>query len=458
MRRPTPTRRDLLAGLGLSAAVAPFVPYLDRFAEAATAAPRRLLLTFAPNGTIESRFWPTGGEETFTFPTGCITEPLAPFRRSLIFARNLKRARPPRSGPHEGPMASLWTGSTLDAAGLPRNGSIDQLIAAKLPRETAFASLEASVHHDEKEGANQSEITKHMCYTTAGKPVPPESNPYTLFARLMLTPSNAGGGGGVTADDLARVRAQNQSVIDLVNAELGDLSAKVGRGDRAKIDGHVSALRDLERQLQASSPAPGGAMGAGPAACTPPTLDAAYKTMADSAAAFPQLLKLQSDVMVAALACDRTRVASLQWSRTFSMLQHTWLGLTDPHHTQSHKTDAASLEGQAKISNWYAQQLAYLLGQLSRIQEGSATLLDNMLVVWGYDMNNGAVHETQPGIAVLAGGLGGKVRTGSNGRLLDLGTYDWNQLLATICLAMGTDIAQVGDLGKGGPIAGLLNA
>jgi len=180
--------------------------------------------------------------------------------------------------------------------------------------------------------------------------------------------------------------------------------------------------------------------------------------MVDTAAAFPQILKLQSDVMVAALACDRTRVASLQWSRTFSMLQHTWLGITDPHHTQSHKTDAASLDGQAKISNWYAQQLAYLLGQLSRIQEGPATLLDNMLVVWAYDMNNGAVHETQPGIAVLAGGLGGKVKTGSNGRLVDLGSYDWNQLLATICLAMGTDIAQVGDLGKGGPIAGLLNA
>jgi hypothetical protein len=457
MRRPAPTRRELLAGLGLSAAVAPFVPYLDRFAEAATAAPRRLLLTFAPNGTVESRFWPTGAEETFTFPAGCITEPLSPFRRSLIFAKNLKRARPPRSGPHEGPMASLWTGSSLDANGLPRSGSIDQLIAAKLPRETAFASLEASVHHDEKEGANQSETTKHMCYTAAGQPVPPESNPYTLFSRLMLTPSS-GNGGGVTTDDLARVRAQNQSVIDLVNGELAELSMKVGRADRAKIDGHVSALRDLERQLQASMPAPGGAMSAGPAACTPPTLDPVYQTTVDSAAAFPQVLKLQSDVMVAALACDRTRVASLQWSRTFSMLQHTWVGITDPHHTQSHKTDAASLDGQAKISNWYAQQLAYLLGRLSRVQEGSATLLDNMLVVWAYDMNDGAVHETQPGIAVLAGGLGGKLKTGSNGRLLDLAGYDWNQLLATISLAMGTDISQVGDLGKGGPIAGLLNA
>src|SRR3954447_16556663 len=176
-------RRRFLAGLGLSAAIAPFVPYLDRFAEAAPAAgfPRRLLLTFAPNGTIERKFWPTGADESFAFAPDCITGPLAPHRASLIFPRGLARARPARSGPHEGPMASLWTGSSVGADAFPKSASIDQLIAARLPRETSFASLEASVRHDEKEGANQGIVTKHMCYSAAGQPVPPESNPYSMF-------------------------------------------------------------------------------------------------------------------------------------------------------------------------------------------------------------------------------------------------------------------------------------
>ena len=357
-------------------------------------------------------------------------------------------------------MASLWTGSSVGADAFPKSPSIDQLIAAKLPRETTFASLEASVRHDEQEGANQGIVTKHMCYSLSNQPVPPESNPYAMFDRLMLgtPPGAAPPPGAMTMTDLAGVRAGRKSVIDLVRAELTVLSSKLGGADRARIDGHVTALRDLELQLEATTAPVGGAAGMPTGACSAPSLDPAYRTMVESNDAFPMVLKLQTDVMVAALACDRTRVASLQWSRTFSMLVHKWVGVTDPHHTQSHKTDAAALEGQAKVSNWYAKQLAYLLGQLASVKEGNGTLLDNSLVVWGYDMADGAVHETNPGVAVLAGKLGGRMRTGANGRLVELGGNDWSQLLVTICHAMGlTQVTNVGDLGKAGPIPGLLN-
>src|SRR3954454_17120886 len=113
-------RRDFLKYLGLSAAMAPFVPYLDRFAEADPSPgkfPRRLLLTFAPNGTIENQFWPTGSETAFTFPAGQITESLAPFRSSLIFPKNLTRDKPGGGGPHEVAMASLWTGASFTGNG-----------------------------------------------------------------------------------------------------------------------------------------------------------------------------------------------------------------------------------------------------------------------------------------------------------------------------------------------------
>jgi hypothetical protein len=456
------SRRRFLAKLGLSAAVAPFVPMLDRFARAAStgAFPARLLLTFAPNGTREHLFWPTGGEETFTFGADCITAPLAPYRSSLIFPKGLARARPPRSGPHEGPMASLWTGSSVGADGFPKSPSIDQIIATKLPRETTFASLEASVRHDEKEGANQGIATKHMCYSVTNQPVPPEPDPYAMFDRLMLgaPPGATPPPGGMTTADLEKVRAQRKSVVDLVRTELTVLSSKLGSAERARIDGHVTALRDLERQLEASTAPAGDGGGTPTRGCSAPALDPAYRAMVQSNDAFPAVLKLQTDVMVAALACDRTRVASIQWSRTFSMLQHKWVGVTDPHHTQSHKTDPAALDGQARVSNWYARQLAYLLGQLASVKEGNGTLLDNCLVVWGYDMADGAVHETNPGVAVLAGKLGGRMRTGANGRLVELPGNDWSQLLVTIAHAMGlTQVTNVGDLGKTGPIPGLLN-
>src|SRR4051794_7042093 len=109
------SRRNFLKALGLSASLAPFVPYLNRQAEAAAVPgfPRRLLLTFAPNGTVESKFWPVGTETQFTFPAGQITESLAPYRSSLIFPKNLTRQTPRGGGPHERAMGSLWTGSSL---------------------------------------------------------------------------------------------------------------------------------------------------------------------------------------------------------------------------------------------------------------------------------------------------------------------------------------------------------
>src|SRR5262249_38563388 len=132
-------RRTFLKGLGLTTALAPFLPCINRLAEAAAPAsafPRRLLLAFAPNGTVESRFWPTGSETAFTFPAGQITESLAPYRKQLIFAKNLNRQKPHGGGPHEGAMGSLWTGSSLnmspggtDGYGFPNSASIDQIIA-----------------------------------------------------------------------------------------------------------------------------------------------------------------------------------------------------------------------------------------------------------------------------------------------------------------------------------------
>src|SRR4051794_35088707 len=128
MRRRYVSRRDFLKGLGLSTAIAPFIPTLDHFAEAA-GFPQRLLLTFAPNGTILDSFWPTGSETAFTFPSGCITEPLKPYQASTIFAKNMTRTNSPRSGPHDGPMGTLWTGSQLIAADeYPTGPSIDQIL------------------------------------------------------------------------------------------------------------------------------------------------------------------------------------------------------------------------------------------------------------------------------------------------------------------------------------------
>ncbi len=454
-------RRTFLKALGLSAALSPFVPYLDRIAEAAGATfPKRLVLTFAPNGTVESQFWPTGSEQQFVFPKGAVTEPLAPYRASLIFPKNLTRQKPRGASPHEGAMASLWTGSSLnqDPTGnyaFAKSPSIDQIVAAKVPQPTSFQTLALSVAHDEQLGGDTDASTRYMSYAKANTPIIPDPDPYHVFRSLMLSGAS-GGKGSVTPDALAAVRAQRKSVLDLVLSELNVLNGKIGVEDRDKVQGHIAGLREIEMRLAAPV-----ATGTVSTSCAAPSLTSGYEKMLLDNDSFPILLKMQTDLLVAALACDSTRIATLQWSRTFSMLRHTWLDKSAPaHHTNSHLTTPDAVSWQYRMSYWYAQQLADLLGKMSAVKEGNGTLLDNSLVVWGYDMNYGAVHQLAPAIVVLAGKLGGALQTGSAGRLIDFqAKFDWSQLLVTVCHAMGAnDVTSVGDLGVPGVLPGLLSS
>ena len=452
-------RRAFLRTLGVSVALSPFIPYLDRIAEAAGATfPKRLVLTFAPNGTVQERFWPTGSESQFTFPKGAITESLAPYRTSLIFPKNLTRTKPRGASPHEGAMASLWTGSSLldDGKGgyaFAKGPSIDQILAGKLPQTTAYRSLALSVAHDEQLGGDTEASTRYMSYSKAGTPVIPDPDPYHVFNALMLSGTAGGSPSALTPDSLAAMRAQRKSVLDLVLAELDALDKKIGAEDRDKVQGHIAGLRDIERRLEAAATTPTSSS----AGCSAPTLPQGYQKKLLDNDSFPALLQMQTDLLVAALACDSTRIATLQWSRTFSMLRHTWLDKNAPaHHTNSHLTTDEAVNWQYRMSYWYAQQLASLLGKMSNVKEGNGTLLDNSLVVWAYDMSYGAVHQLAPSVAVLAGKLGGALKTG---QLIDFQSkFDWTQLLATICQAMGAnDVTSLGDLGVPGVIPGLLS-
>ena len=54
---------------------------------------------------------------------------------------------------------------------------------------------------------------------------------------------------------------------------------------------------------------------------------------------FPVITRAQLELMVAALACDMTRVATIQRAHTVSPLLPTCLGSTTSHHELSHRSD-----------------------------------------------------------------------------------------------------------------------
>lgn len=443
MRLP---RRDFLRSLGLSAVAAPFIPILNQEVEAQAATfPTRLLLVLTGNGSRADAYWPTAAGDSYTFAPGSITAPLEAFKAKLIFPMGLKRVQTGPGG-HESAMVPTWNccsrvddGATF--GGYASGPSVDQIIAQNIGDQTPFGSLELGVMSNGA-GAN-ARLLSVMSYAGSEQPIRPESNPYNAYDRLMFDDGTEPG----FQEALARARLRRQSSIDLVRGELQTLLPKIGVDDRVKLEAHLEGLLAIEKRLDGPQQSP---------ATVPVRPRAGIDLAANDS--FPEILEIQNSIAVAALATNRTRVASLMWGRSFSLIRHRWVDVEEEHHTLSHNSTAAELDAKQRIETWFMQRMAELLGKLDGVQEAAGTLLDNTLLIYTNELSDGAAHvandSRRGAISLVAGSGGGRLRAG---RLLDLGdSYDWSNLLTTACQVMGvTSIEQVGDRGTPGDIGAL---
>jgi len=160
-----------------------------------------------------------------------------------------------------------------------------------------------------------------------------------------------------------------------------------------------------------------------------------------------------------ALACDLTRVASLQWSRSVSQVRFTWLGIPDGHHDLSHRSDSDgdAVNKLTQINTWYAQQMAGLIARLKATPDaGGGTLFDNTLLLWCNELAKGNTHSRQDAPYVLAGTGGGPLVTGRYLNYEGQGLAH-NSLLLSILNAMDIPDTTFGQASWcSGPLAGFV--
>jgi len=435
------SRRHLLAGLGVSAAVAPFIPLLESAAGGPEAPPKRLLLMFHPHGTIYDRWVPTGTATDFALPT--ILSPLAPFQDRLVVLDGLKIAVDgPPGGPHTVGPAYLWTGSPMLAGdefnhpccgmhGWASSASVDQAIAAQIGNDTPFRSLEFGVQ------TGGSHPGSRMSYVAANQPLAPERDPFAMFERIF-------GDQSIDTEAAARRKAERLAVIDLVKPELDTLTAKVSQTDRNKIDTHLSAIEQMQNQFSSTY------------TCELPDLgDPVEIGSYDNTEV---VSRQQLDLITEAFACGVTNVASIMYRRGENdNFPYPFLGIADGHHTLSHDgpSNAASQDALTAIYRWHADQLAYLAARMDAIIEpDGSTLLDNTIIVWGSEIAVGNTHSMANMPFVMLGGGGGSIDTG---RFLQYPGQNHNRLLVSLCQAFGLDVQSFGGFDDGsGPLPGLL--
>jgi hypothetical protein len=400
---------------------------------------------FSANGTLAPQWTPTGGETDFVL--GPILAPLEAHRQDIVVVQGLFQQGGGGDG-HQNGIGGMLTGNTLtpgpfagvgaEPAGWAAGPSVDQRIAEAVAGMTQLRSLELGVQ------VGTADNWGRMSYRVANQPLPPQDDPAavydTVFADLHTDP-------GV----LARLRQRRQSILDTVGGEYTRLSSRLGAADRQRLDAHLAAVREVETRLTTDLTI------ANPA-CHDPTVTPVTKDANDS---FPAVGSLQMDLLVMALACDITRVASLQWSRSVSQTRFTWLPVPVPegHHDLSHRgdDDAAAVDKLTRINNWYAQQFASLLDRLAAVPDANGTtLLDNTLVLWCNELAKGNTHGRVGAPYVLAGSAGGALRTGRFVRYDGQG-LPHNNLLVSILNAMDVPDRTFGKPDWcTGPLTGLL--
>jgi hypothetical protein len=417
-------RRTVLRGMLQGSAVWLGLPMLESMMSSRAWAcggglPKRFGLFFWGNGNRPDRWTPrgTGSGDAWTLSDGLA--PLARHKDVLCVPTGLS-IRIPNRFPHGSGIGGMLAGAPLasepiDSIMAP---TIDQLVAAGIGRDTLYPSLQTSA-------TNYSGLS----YSGPNARHPAEFDPHALYRRLFgdtfVEP-----GGEALVDPRIGLR---RSVLDAVGEDVSALQRRLGAADRARLEQHLTGVRELETRLARLEE-------------DPPNLEACSRPgeplpAYPDEAGRPQIAarnKAMAELLAMAFACDQTRVFGHYINEPVSDV--LFPGAPAGHHSLTHDEPGDQPEVHA-IAVFCVERFADLLDSLRAIPEGGGTLLDSCLVMCTTEVSLGRTHSLDDMPVVLAGSACGAIRQdfhhAANGA-------NASSVLLTILRAMDIVAAEVG--------------
>jgi hypothetical protein len=350
----------------------------------------RFVLWFNGNG-IPERYWIPSEEGSDYRITPCLA-PLAAYRKEVHVLSGVDNAAAGgRGNGHTNSMSGLMTGTDFTGRG-PSGPSIDQIVAAKIGGDSRFRSLQIGVA---QESFGES-MQRNMSWAGYERALPPEMIPSRLFDRLF----------GQREEGWVN---RKRSILDTIGEDAVALKKKLPPDDQARVNEHLAGIRDLERAIAGLPPEYHRVEA--------PDFDGDMKD-------WPRIAKLQSDLLVQALATRQTRVASYMLTKCQSITRFPWLGYTSArHHDYTHaegKTAGADgVEGQRvlrDICKWHVEEFAYLIAKLESVSEGDGTLFDHTSLVYVHEHAEANPHKNS-GLAMIVAGGSNRIAKGAHTRI-----------------------------------------
>ena len=187
------------------------------------------------------------------------------------------------------------------------------------------------------------------------------------------------------------------------------LKKKLPADDQARVDEHLSGIRDLERAIAGLPPEY--------RRVDPPDFDGDMKD-------WPRIAKLQSDLLVQALATRQTRVASYMLTKCQSITRFPWLGYTSArHHDYTHADGKApgadGVEGSASCAisaagTWRSSRT--WSRSWSRCRKATARCSITRCLVYVHEHAEANPHKNS-GLAMIVAGGSPKLARGAHTRI-----------------------------------------
>lgn len=432
------SRRTVLRGIGATIAL-PLLEAMTAHA-AAAAAPRRMAMFFLPNGMWMPSFTPANAGAGFDLPP--TLEPLAALKSEITVLSGLAldnaRAKGDGPGDHARSAAAFLTGAhpyKTAGSNIRVGVSMDQVAAERIGHQTRLPSLELGLDKTAPAGNCDSgyacAYVSNIAWRSETTPVPKMIDPSLVFDRLF---------GAESEESRAMRLLQRKSILDFVAEDANALHRQLGKNDQNKLDEFTTSIRDVEKRITRAQ------------AEQVPAKPVGVSRPEGIPAEFAEHIRLMMDMLVLAFQLDLTRVSTFMIARDGSDRRYSWLGVTEGHHTVSHHgRDKQKVEAIRKIDRFHVEQLAYFLGRLKSIREGSGTLLDSSMVMLGSGIGDGDRHNHDDLPILMAGRGGGAI---SPGRHLQFSrNTPLCNLYVSMLDAMGTPVKRFGD--STGPLKGL---
>jgi hypothetical protein len=451
-------RRTVIRGAGTIAIGLPWLECMtedkEAYAQATATTARRFLAVYQPGGTVMTRFTPSGTETAPVLSTSPILAPLESVKSKLNVILGLNYDL--NGEQHQKGICGFLTGMDQDggqAGRYPKAPSIDQIIAKRLLMRTPTMQVAirwaTGKSHGRIHPINSINFEDNSNFT----PIAPRLDPQMIWTETFG--SNTGG----TPTNLEAIRInRKKSIMDFVDRKYAALLPRLGAADRMRLDDHLTKIRDIEASLVPPVDPPASCIaptkvdtsGYNPASGLNSADDGAIRdTQTD--AAIPVVGKFMMDMVVMAMACDRTAVATIQWTDTEAKHTFPWLSLPDHHHFYQH--DGGFREAEcAKIATWYSEQHKYLIEKMQAQVMGpeNKTLLDESVVFFGSEIQKPDAHSVT-NMPFLLAGNGGGMKTG---RFLTCPSQAHNNLLVSILKLFGSTANTVGNARTSGPLQG----